>query len=88
MTQAIVTGYHHGSDAAMLPEVNIRSADSRGTNMDQAVVRTNRRDLALYQAEVMARIGFDGVVLWLRLENVHLELSKLALPTAAEYRYL
>lgn len=71
MSQTIVTSNNHGTDATVLPEVNIRTAYARCSNMNETVIWSDLRDFAFYQTEVVARVGLHGVVNGLLLEDVH-----------------
>ena len=71
MSQAIVTSNDHGTDTAVLPEVNIGTAYARCSNMNETVIRSNLWDFAFYQTEVVVRVGLYGVVDGLLLEDVH-----------------
>lgn len=71
MSQAIVTGDNHGTDAAVLPKMNIRTANTGCSDMDKAVIGPDLGDFAFYQTKVVIGVSLYGVVDGLSLEYVH-----------------
>lgn len=55
----------------MLPEVNVRTADSRRANVHQALVGAELGDFAFHYPQVMVGVGVDSEVLGFLLDDGH-----------------
>lgn len=64
MTETVFILHYHVSDATMLPEMDVRTANASRADVYQAVVGAWLGNITVHETELVLRIGLNGNVLW------------------------